>query len=137
MTNGVPSRQTLSKCERISKRLLIDELFGSRRSTSMTAFPLRVVFIEKAERGDNPAVQVLVSVPKRYLKHAVDRNRVKRQVREAYRKQKQSLVELMDGRTDKQLLVAFVWIDSALHPSDEVHQKVGNLLLRIGERLCR
>ena len=137
MTNGVPSRQTLSKCERISKRLLIDELFGSRRSTSMTAFPLRVVFIEKAERGDNPAVQVLVSVSKRYLKHAVDRNRVKRQVREAYRKQKQSLVELMDGRTDKQLLVAFVWIDSALHPSDEVHQKVGNLLLRIGERLCR
>lgn len=137
MTSGVTSRQTLSKSERISKQLLIDELFGSGRSTSMTSFPLRVVFMEKGQRADNPAVQIMVSVPKRLLKHAVDRNRVKRQVREAYRLQKASLTELMNGRADMQLLIAFIWMDSELHPSSEVTRKVGSLMLRIGERLCK
>lgn len=137
MTSGVTSRQTLSKSERISKQLLIDELFGSGRSTSMTSFPLRVVFMEKGQRAGNPAVQIMVSVPKHLLKHAVDRNRVKRQVREAYRLQKASLTELMNGRADMQLLMAFIWMDSELHPSSEVTRKVGNLMLRIGERLCK
>ena len=101
----------------------------------MTSFPLRVVFMEKGQRADNPAVQIMVSVPKRLLKHAVDRNRVKRQVREAYRLQKASLTELMDGRAGMQLLMAFIWMDNNLTDSQKVELCVVNLLRRIAERI--
>ena len=50
---------------------------------------------------------MLVSVPKKHFHHAVDRNHVKRQVREAWRLHKQLLVEAI--APDKQLLIAFAW----------------------------
>ena len=53
----------------------------------------------------------MVSVPKRCLKHAVDRNRVKRQVREAYRTNK----HLLQPKEGQALLIAFIWMDNQLH----------------------
>ena len=57
----------------------------------MAAFPLRVVYVNKERAHGEVPVQILISVPKKRFKHAVDRNRVKRQVREAYRLHKQVL----------------------------------------------
>ena len=85
-------RFTLSKEERICSKKLINELFtGNGRS--MTAFPLRVVFMKRTIVDDQPRAAMLVSVPKRYFKHAVDRNRVKRQVREAFRRNKSIITQ--------------------------------------------
>ncbi len=108
-------------------------LFGSG-STSMAAFPLRAVF--KAIPRRNPAdvpVQVLISVPKKRFKHAVDRNRVKRQVREAYRQCKQQLCEAVPD--DQCLLLAFVWIADELMPSTTVADRIQKLVKRITERV--
>ena len=107
-------------------------LFGSG-STSMAAFPLRAVF--KAVPRQTPAdvpVQVLISVPKKRFKHAVDRNRVKRQVREAYRQCKQPLCEAVPG--DQCLLLAFVWIADELMPSATVADRIQKLVKRITEK---
>lgn len=65
-------RFTLSKEERICSKKLINELFtGNGRS--MTAFPLRVVFMKRTIVDDQPRAAMLVSVPKRYFKHVVAR----------------------------------------------------------------
>ena len=92
-------RETFTKAERICSKLLIDKLFAGGNA-SMAAFPLRAVYMfisPKEEKTTATApVSVLISVPKRKLHLAVERNRMKRQVREAYRRNKQSLNALME-----------------------------------------
>src|SRR3712207_1426166 len=83
---------TLAKEERICSRTLIDRLFMGGKSKSLTAFPLRAVYlVQETDEPQALQMQMMVSVPKRCFKRAVKRNRVKRQVREAYRKNKQIL----------------------------------------------
>ena len=104
-------------------------LFGQSANRSLAAFPLRVVYLLcERQEGDGP-VQMLVSVPKKHFHHAVDRNRVKRQVREAYRQRKQILYEAIPE--DKTLLLAFVWLSDRHLPSTGVAARVGKLLERI------
>ena len=78
---------------------------------------------------------VLVSVSKRLFKRAVKRNRVKRQIREAYRMQKHQLVEKMAQMPGKQLLLAVIWQDGKLHDSSELNAKMHKILQRLHEKL--
>lgn len=131
------------KKEKLVSRKLIDHLFAGGGSKSISCFPLRLVFMvldhndEALEiKGCNEQMadaQMLISVPKRCFKHAVDRNRVKRQVREAYRKHR-NLYQLPE---DKYLAMAFIWLDHQHHDSADVEAKVVNLLRRMGEKLAK
>lgn len=77
----------------------------------------------------------MVSVPKKCFKRAVKRNRVKRQIREAYRLNKAIVTEQMKKHESKYLTMAFIWLDAELHDTDEIKTKMINLLGRISERL--
>lgn len=126
-------RFTLSKEERICSKKLINELFtGNGRS--MTAFPLRVVFMKRTIVDDQPRAAMLVSVPKRYFKHAVDRNRVKRQVREAFRRNKSIITQNLTDDHES-VAMAFVWLTNEKYPSSEVENRMVRLLTRISECL--
>lgn len=126
-------RFTLSKEERICSKKLINELFtGNGRS--MTAFPLRVVFMKRTIVDDQPRAAMLVSVPKRYFKHAVDRNRVKRQVREAFRRNKSIITQNLTDDHEA-VAMAFVWLTDEKFPSSEVENRIVRLLTRISECL--
>lgn len=107
----------------------------------MSAFPLRLVYLLLDKEDDTLHVngrktlmadaQMMISVPKRCFKHAVDRNRVKRQVREAYRRHR-DLYTLPEG---KYLAMAFIWMDHQHHESEVVEQKTVCLLRRMGEKI--
>ena len=126
-------RFTLSKEERICSKKLINELFtGNGRS--MTAFPLRVVFMRRTIVNDQPRAAMLVSVPKRYFKHAVDRNRVKRQVREAFRRNKSIITQNLTDDHEA-VAMAFVWLTDEKFPSSKVENRMVRLLTRISECL--
>jgi len=125
---------TLSKKERICSKTQIDELFNKENSHSMTVFPIRLVYRVSDVETSAPA-QILVSVPKRCFVRAVKRNRVKRQIREAYRKNKHQLLETLSTKPGKSLMMAFIWLDNSLHPSDEVEYKVKKLLCRVEEKI--
>lgn len=131
-------RNTLKKEERLHGRKAIEELFKKAGSRSMVIFPLRVVYalIPKMNDSDIKA-RMLVSVPKRCFKRAVKRNRVKRQVREAFRKNKHSLIEAMERLPEKDISIAFVWLDNSLHESDEVEKKIIKLLYRVEEKVAK
>ena len=118
------------KQERIISKKLIEQLFENGHSHSLTVFPLRAVYQVVDAKGNCP-VQILVSVSKRHFKHAVDRNRIKRQIREAYRLNKQQL-PLPQGQ---RLAIAFIWITDELMPSKRVTNSVITLLRKINERL--
>ena len=105
----------------------------------MLAFPLRVIYMpmpndfDRQPRHDKEATmsvkaQFLISVPKRCFKHAVKRNRVKRQVREAYRKNKVIVAH-------HNVAMAFIWLSDSLYNSSRVEATVINLLNRVNERL--
>jgi len=124
---------TLSKKERIVSNLLIETLFGQGNSESLAAYPIRVIYTQIEQQQDGAPVQILISVPKKRFKHAVDRNRVKRQVREAYRHHKQLLYNKVEE--GKQLLVAFVWLSDKHMPSSEVEKKIKMLLEKIAAKI--
>jgi ribonuclease P protein component len=79
-------KHTLGKEERLKSRKLIERLY--KEGNSVKAFPLRMMFLQ-TEHTSNFPCQVGVSVPKRNFKLAVDRNRLKRLMRETYRLQKE------------------------------------------------
>jgi len=125
------SGHCLPKQERLVSRRLIETLFSG--SQSVAAFPLRVVYkIKERAREDEP-VQLLISVPKKHFHHAVDRNRVKRQVREAYRHNKSLIYPALSDQ--QQLLLAIVWLSDKHLSTTEVEQRLTTLLKRIAEKL--
>ena len=126
---------TLQKEERICSKKLIERLFNGGNSHAVTAYPLKVVWTVVERESQMPPVQILISVPKRCFKRAVKRNRVKRQVREAFRKNKQTLIAQLSATPDRQLVMAFIWQDERLRESPSVDKKVIGLLERIGDSL--
>ena len=96
------STQTFKKSERLKSRKTISRLFN-REGNSFAKYPLRLVFME-IEESESP-IQFTVSVSKRKFKRAVDRNRVKRQIREAYRLNKAPLFEKL-----KQSKKKYAWM---------------------------
>ena len=85
-------RFTLSKNDRLKSRKLIEELFA--KGKSVNAFPLQMKYLATEFELDTK-VQVAFSVPKRNFKNAVDRNRIKRQLRECCRLRNPAFVEQM------------------------------------------
>lgn len=84
------SRFTFGKKERLTQNLLIDKLFTEGSSFNLN--PFKVYYLENNNPGEFTA-RILIAVPRRKFKHAVDRNRLKRLIRESYRLNKQPLLD--------------------------------------------
>ena len=116
---------TYGKEERLCSRKAIEELFSGGHQ-SVSAYPIRAVFMPRKQAG----VRIMVSVSKRYFKRAVNRNRVKRQLREAYRLQKELLLPLSGG-----LDIALLWTSDEMLSTEIVSRKIHNILQRIHESI--
>ena len=102
----------LSKNEKLKSRKAVEELFA--RGKSQKIFPIRVSYqFLPAETDEQTGLQIGVSVSKRYFKKAVDRNRIKRLLREAYRLQKNELLQLIKAQNQKGF-VFFIYTDKTL-----------------------
>ena len=135
MTNMEDKKYTLNKSERLDSKKLIERLFAGGNK-SFPAFPLRVVYMPLTPEENVADASILISVPKKRFKHAVKRNRVKRQVREAYRHNKHILLEALKTKeSHNKMILAFIWLDNKLYSTEQVEYKVKKLLTHIAENI--
>ena len=123
------------KAERITSLKDIEHLFERGCSSSVNVSPLLAVWQQRpAVTADGRrSVKVLVSVAKKRLRHAVDRNRAKRQIREAYRLHREHLDRVV-ADSGKELLIAFVWQSDTLEPTERVSEAMRRILAFIAQR---
>ena len=93
-------KQTFKKEERLTNKKTFDELFNSRNSISVS--PFKILWSEK--QGVNQT-QVGIAVPKKSFAKAVQRNKLKRRIREAYRKNKHLLYAFLEKKNHPIALV--------------------------------
>jgi ribonuclease P protein component len=98
---------TFNKKERVAGEKRVETLFSGGQS--FIAYPLRVVFLKMEPTEDLPSVSILISVPKKRIKRAVHRNRLKRLIRETYRLNKH-LIDIKDCRLD----ISFIYVKDEL-----------------------
>lgn len=122
------------KTKRLCGNSLTDLLF-SEGDRSIGCFPIRTVWLLRPKtQNDQPSVRILAGASKRHFKHAVDRNRVKRQIREYYRLHCSELEELVD-RTGNELLIAFLFTDGKLWPSSELKPRLDSIMEKLKVRV--
>ena len=112
---------TLGKKERLKSRKLIGRLF--EEGTSIKNFPFRLVYLS-TEITSVFSVKASFSVPKRNFKKAVDRNRIKRLIREAYRLEKKKVFE--NSNLPYVFMITFIGKKEPIF--SEVQQRVQELL---------
>ena len=121
------TRNTLSKSERLSSKSLIEQLFSNGRSFGHHPFVIRYLPLEDSISTSH---QILISVSKRNFKRAVDRNKIKRQIREAYRLNKELLTGLKDHYA-----IAYIYSFKKTMPYSELESKLIESLKRLQKEL--
>ena len=116
------------KREKLKSRKTLERLFAEGRS--LTKFPLRMIFLETTSPGQ-PPVQVAVTVPKRNFKRAVDRNRIKRLLRESYRQNKGLIFNNIEGN----FAFLFLYLGKELPTFKQVEQSMLTIFRQFNELL--
>ena len=94
---------TLGKAEKLKSKKLIEQLFAEGKYVK--AFPLRLIYLPIPHGAEFP-IKTGFSVPKRNVKLAVNRNRIKRLIREVYRKNKQAFA----NNLNEQYIFMFIYM---------------------------
>jgi len=95
----------------------------------MNAFPMRVVYLPK-EENTGVVVNVGVSIPKKKIKLAVNRNVLKRRIREAYRLNCEELKKHLEDQKIE-LNVMFVYTSKQISSYEEIENKIKVILTRL------
>lgn len=124
----------LNKSEKLCSPTAIDKLFsrGANSSSeneirSAIVYPLRAVWTYNSARSTGSQIQFLISIPKKRLRHAVDRVLMRRRVREAYRLNKPFTTPEIADKTD----IALIYIADSLKNYQTVEKAVCRILQKI------
>ncbi len=120
----------LPKYERICKENDIQTLFD--RGVGISVYPFRVVYLFHRDESRPVTVRLLVSVSKKRFHHAVNRNRVKRLMRESWRRNKAPLYEICE-RDNISVDVALVYTATVIHSYEEMLKKTKKAVIEIGK----
>jgi len=123
-------KQTLNKNERLHSKKLIDQLF--EKGDSFFVYPFKVLSL-KAETAATCPAQLFISVPKRNIKKATDRNKIKRLIREAYRLNK-TIIADHPKRIDNQFVFGLIYTQRTILTFREIERKIILILQRLNEQ---
>jgi len=114
----------LYKNERLKSRTVIKNIFKHKQS--FIAYPIRINWIEQEEKG----AKVVFAAPKRNFKKAVDRNRIKRLLRESYRLNKTYFLNQLKLK-NKGVAIYIGYIGKEIEPYATIEEKIKLSLVRL------
>jgi ribonuclease P protein component len=122
-------KNTLGRCDKLKSALEIDELY--RENKVVTCFPVKCYysFSETVDKKSN--LRVAFAAPKRSFKHAIDRNTIKRRMREAYRLHYKKIFETFIIQEDKQLKLFFIYVGKEILDFVNIEKNVQTVLQEI------
>lgn len=123
---------TLQKEERLRGIKLIESLY--QNSSSFLCYPYKINWQLVSVATDSPA-KILLSVSKKRFKRAVDRNLLKRRMREGYRLQKQEFLFPTLKENEKQVIFSVTYIGKEITDTSFMMQKMQKLLQALAEKL--
>ncbi|MEO5941889.1 MAG: ribonuclease P protein component [Ferruginibacter sp.] len=118
-------RYFLKKTDRLKSRTVIDLLF--EKGNSFSNFPFKVIWLPQ---NNISTLQVGIGVSSRNFKKAVDRNRIKRVIRESWRLQKNELQEHLQAN-NKKLSVFILYTNKEIPDYDFVFEKITHVVNRL------
>ncbi|QNL50361.1 ribonuclease P protein component [Olivibacter sp. SDN3] len=120
------AKYTFKKEERLCNKRLLKSLFQG--GSSFIFYPYKITFT-KVQHLSYPA-QVVISVPKRRFKRAVDRNLLKRRMRESYRLDKEVMLYPFLREREQRVLIAIQYIGKEIISYRKVHRRMKDALLK-------
>ena len=111
--------------EHLKSKRVIEQVYAN--GASVTSFPLRAIYIEQPAEEQEPTAAILINVSKKRFRHAVDRNLVKRRIREAYRTSKHPFIEALENK-GKKMAVAIIYVDNKHNSTAFIRKKMARLL---------
>jgi len=123
---------SFKKGERLKRRKLIGRMFN-REGSSFAVYPLRIICLETELDSDFPA-QFALSVPKRAFPKAAHRNRIRRQIREAYRLNKHSLYEVLQDH-NKQYAIMLIYTAKKPLPYADIEKAVRKIIRKLNGKM--
>ena len=123
---------TLRKNEKLRSRTAVNLLFDQGKS--LMAFPLRAADRVREPGEDN--VQMLISIPKKRIRRAVNRVTLRRRVRESYRLARRELLIPVLEQYGAGVDIAFVYLDNSPAPYSVIEEKMASLLTRIAQAVA-
>ena len=129
------SGQRLYKSEKLCSKIEIEKLYA--QGSSIIAYPLRAVWLAVPCNEDRHpvAARFLISIPKKRIRHAVDRVLLRRRTREAYRLNR----SLLDGvvQEGKTVLIGFNWLANHEYNYVTIERSMQELLGKISSAIIQ
>ena len=122
---------TFTKQERLCSKKTFEQLL--KKNTSLVVHPFKIIWASQLDGGNKFPIQMAISVPKRKFKRAVDRNRIKRMIRECYRKNKNLLYDYCLLK-NKYYNLMFIYIAPTEFSYTEMEHKIIIALNRLIEK---
>lgn len=131
---NLKQKLTFKKKERLSSKILIDEVFEKGKKFKSYPFIATYLELDKIENTDHSPVRIVITVPKRKVKFANKRNRVRRQVKEAYRLNKPDFYSQLDAK-NKNLALFLIYIGKEKEEYSFIDKKIKLLLTDLVKQL--
>jgi ribonuclease P protein component len=123
-------KHSYKKAERLKSRKLIEKIFVDGKN--LFKYPIKLVYLEIPQ--DTFPVYFTSSVSKRIFKKAVDRNRIKRLIREGYRLNKHKLWQPLENK-DYSLAIMAIYVGKEELPYHKIEQTILNLMQQLNYKM--
>jgi ribonuclease P protein component len=126
MSNKIPKAQKLKSSTKIQ--------FLFNKGKSIFNYPVKMQYIIQPDSDEKNGLQFGVSVSKKYFKKAVDRNELKRKMREGFRLHKETLENYLPG-SEKNLTIMFLYVGKNKLEQSEISDSIIILIKKLHKKL--